>query len=209
MLTDSEVNKRFRHAPTLGYNKRVEWLADQIILNFSILCVIIRTGIVFFIISRQHFFFLATLVLKKEQERQEEDREKETLKKITSLFFFAIFGNARHLVTWSLVSLISPIDRYKPVPGVYHAKRSVIENGVIVAEDFEKREKTREICVRSRRSQSSLAFPFRHWPGREVRRKYIWAVKRESKEMDKQWHWDIVVKEEKGRSLAKRLHRKW
>ena len=33
------------------------------------------------------FFFLATLVLKKEQERQEEDREKETLKKITSLFF--------------------------------------------------------------------------------------------------------------------------
>ena len=37
------------------------------------------------------FFFLATLVLKKEQERQEEDREKETLKKITSLFFFAIF----------------------------------------------------------------------------------------------------------------------
>lgn len=155
------------------------------------------------------FFFLATLVLKKEQERQEEDREKETLKKITSLFFFAIFGNARHLVTWSLVSLISPIDRYKPVPGVYHAKRSVIENGVIVAEDFEKREKTREICVRSRRSQSSLAFPFRHWPGREVRRKYIWAVKRESKEMDKQWHWDIVVKEEKGRSLAKRLHRKW
>lgn len=139
MLTDSEVNKRFRHAPTLGYNKRVEWLADQIILNFSILCVMIRTGIVFFIISRQHFFFLATLVLKKEQERQEEDREKETLKKITSLFFFAIFGNARHLVTWSLVSLISPIDRYKPVPGVYHAKRSVIENGVIVAEEFEKK----------------------------------------------------------------------
>ena len=44
-------------------------------------------------------FFLATLVLKKEQEGQEEDREKETLKKIKSLFFFAIFGNARHLVT--------------------------------------------------------------------------------------------------------------
>ena len=137
MLTDSEVNKRFRHAPTLGYNKRVEWLADQIILNFSILCVMIRTGIVFFIISRHHFF-LATLVLKKEQEGQEEDREKETLKK-KKFVFFAIFGNARHLVTWSLVFLISPIDRYKPVPGVYHAKRSVIENGVIVAEEFEKK----------------------------------------------------------------------
>ena len=87
MLTDSEVNKRFRHAPTLGYNKRVEWLADQIILNFSILCVMIRTGIVFFIISRQHFFFLATLVWKKEQERQEEDREKETLKKNNKFVF--------------------------------------------------------------------------------------------------------------------------
>lgn len=87
MLTDSEVNKRFRHAPTLGYTKRVEWLADQIILNFSILCVMIRTGIVFFYNLEAAFFFLATLVLKKEQERQEEDREKETLKKITSLFF--------------------------------------------------------------------------------------------------------------------------
>lgn len=88
-LTDSEVNKRFRHAPTLGYNKRVEWLADQIILNFSILCVMIRTGIVFFIISRQRF--LATLVLKKEQEGQEEDREKETLKKIKVCFFCHIW----------------------------------------------------------------------------------------------------------------------
>ena len=83
-------------------------------------------------------FFLATLVLKKEQEGQEEDREKETLKK-KKFVFFAIFGNARHLVTWSLVFLISPIDKYKPVPGVYHAKRSVIENGVIVAEEFEKK----------------------------------------------------------------------
>lgn len=91
MLTDSEVNKRFRHAPTLGYTKRVEWLADQIILNFSILCVTIRTGIVFFHNLEAAFFFLATLVLKKEQERQEEDREKETLKKITSLFFCHIW----------------------------------------------------------------------------------------------------------------------
>lgn len=134
MLTDSEVNKRFRHAPTLGYNKRVEWLADQIILNFSILCVMIRTGIVFFIISRQHFF--SNTGIKKGTRRTGRRQKKEKNKKFV---FFAIFGNARHLVTWSLVSLISPIDRYKPVPGVYHAKRSVIENGVIVAEEFEKK----------------------------------------------------------------------
>ena len=51
----------------------------------------IRTGIVFFYNLEAAFFFLATLVLKKEQERQEEDREKETLKKITSLFFCHIW----------------------------------------------------------------------------------------------------------------------
>ena len=209
MLTDSEVNKRFRHAPTLGYNKRVEWLADQIILNFSILCVMIRTGIVFFYNLEAAFFFFSNTGIKKGTRKTGRRQRKRNFEKNNKFVFFAIFGNARHLVTWSLVSLISPIDRYKPVPGVYHAKRSVIENGVIVAEEFEKREKTREICVRSRRSQSSLAFPFRHWPGREVRGKYIWAVKRESKEMDKQWHLDIAVKEEKGQSLAKRLHRKW
>lgn len=136
MLTDSEVNKRFRHAPTLGYNKRVEWLADQIILNFSILCVIIRTGIVFFIISRQHFF--SNTGIKKGTRRTGRRQRKRNFEK-KKFVFFAIFGNARHLVTWSLVSPISPIDRYKPVPGVYHAKRSVIENGVIVAEEFEKK----------------------------------------------------------------------
>ena len=175
MLTDNEVNKRFRHAPTLGYKKRVEWLADQIILNFSILCVMIRTGIVFFIISRQHFF--SNTSIKKGTRRTGRRQRKRNFEKNKKFVFLAIFGNARHLVTWSLVSLISPIDMYKPVPGVYHAKRSVIENGEIVAEEFEKREKTREICVRSRRSQSSLAFPFRHWPGREVRRNERWKGK--------------------------------
>lgn len=137
MLTDSEVNKRFRHAPTLGYNKRVEWLADQIILNFSILCVMIRTGIVFFIISRQHF--INNTGIKKGTRRTGRRQRKRNFEKNKKFVFLAIFGNARHLVTWSLVSLISPIDRYKPVPGVYHAKRSVIENGVIVAEEFEKK----------------------------------------------------------------------
>lgn len=137
-------------------------------------------------------FFLATLVLKKGTRRTGRRQRKRNFEKNKKFVFFAIFGNARHLVTWSLVSLISPIDMYKPVPGVYHAKRSVIENGEIVAEEFEKREKTREICVRSQ-VPILPAFPFRHWPGREVRRKYIWAVKRESKEMDKQWHWDIEI----------------
>lgn len=85
MLTDSEVNKRFRHAPTLGYNKRVEWLADQIILNFSILCVIIRTGIVFFIISRQHFF--SNTGIKKGTRMTGRRQRKRNFEKKKSLFF--------------------------------------------------------------------------------------------------------------------------
>ena len=84
-------------------------------------------------------FFLATLVLKKGTRRTGRRQRKRNFEKNKKFVFFAIFGNARHLVTWSLVFLISPIDRYKPVPGVYHAKRSVIENGVIVAEEFEKK----------------------------------------------------------------------
>lgn len=49
---------------------------------------------------------------------------------------------------WLFVFFIFFIDMYKFVLGVYYVKWSVIENGEIVVEEFEKREKMREICVR-------------------------------------------------------------